>query len=95
MEAAIEVFARRVALVPAVRAVSYASDRAAHLIWTFISQRDKALRRQVYEEELRLMSEFPHFRFDFNVVALDRAERPAFLPDDLQGRLIYYREGSV
>jgi len=90
--AAIYFFARRVATIPDVLAVTYSMDADVHLVWTFIRQRDKAIRRAVYEQELQLMDTFPTFIFDFNVVAIDPTQGRPLLPDDLQGRIVLYRE---
>jgi len=38
------------------------------------------------------MHEFPELTFDFNVVSLDSAEVSGLLPDDLYGRIVFYRE---
>jgi hypothetical protein len=38
------------------------------------------------------MEEAPDTSFDFNVVALDRVEFHSFLADDLQGRILFYRD---
>lgn len=84
-------FARRVSLFPEVVAVSYALDGDVNLIWTFIRQRDKAVRRRVYLEELVLMDQFPGMTFDFNVVSLDETRPALLVADDLQGWLVFYR----
>lgn len=92
IEAAAYLFARRVAGIPEVRAVTCSTEREVYLIWTFIRQRNKAIRREVYQQELQLMNEFPTLTFDFNVIAIDQIEDRPLLPDDLQGRIVFYRE---
>lgn len=92
IEAAAYLFAKRVGGIAEVRAVTYSTDREICLVWTFIAQRNKAIRREVYRQELQLMHEFPTITFDFNVVAVDQIEERPLLPDDLQGRIVFYRE---
>jgi hypothetical protein len=92
VEAAAYLFAKRVARISEVRAVTYATERETYVIWTFIARRNKAVRREAYEQELGLMHEFSAIAFDFNVVALDQIEERPLLPDDLQGRIVFYRE---
>ncbi|MCZ6479115.1 MAG: hypothetical protein O6929_01725 [candidate division NC10 bacterium] len=92
IEFAVQILAKRLARIPDVLAVSYSTDRNIHLVWTFIRQRNKEVRRQVYRQELQLMREFPDITFDFNVVALDQVEERPLLPDDLQGWIVFYRE---
>lgn len=92
IEAASHLFAKRVARTAAVLAVAYSAEGDVYLVWTFISRRAKQIRRRIYEEELRLMHEFPELTFDFNVVSLDSAEVSGLLPDDLYGRIVFYRE---
>lgn len=95
IEAASHLFAKRVARIAAVLAVAYSVEGDVYLVWTFISRRAKHIRRCIYEEELRLMQEFPELTFDFNVVSLDSAEVRGLLPDDLYGRIVFYRESRA
>lgn len=92
IETATYYFAKRVARISEVIVVTYSTEGDIHLIWTFISRRSKEIRRRIYEEELQLMREFRELTFDFNVVALDQVQGQGFLPDDLQGRIVFYRE---
>lgn len=85
-------FAKAVARIPEVLGVSYSLNGRVHIVWTFIGQRNKDVRRRVYGEELRLMEDFPELTFDFNVVAL--AGEGRLLPDDLQGWVVFYRSRS-
>lgn len=89
-QAALE-FARGAQSIPSVVAVSHAKDGNVCLVWTFVRDRNKESRRQVYAYERRLMERYPELLFDFNVVALDRAAG-VLAPDDLQGRLVFYRD---
>lgn len=43
----------------------------------------------IYEKELLLMDKYPDLLFDFNVVQLN-SNTETFIPQDLQGNLIYY-----
>lgn len=92
VEAAAFYFAKRLARISDIIAVTYATEGQVHLVWVFTRRRNKAIRRQVYEEELRLMDEFSDMTFDFNTVAMDQAESRPFLPDDYQGQIVLYRE---
>lgn len=94
IEAAVYRFSKRVGRISELVAVTYSVDRDVCLIWTFIRRRDKLVRRQIYEQELELMREFAEIRFDFNVVALDRTEEQAYLPDDIHGQIVFYRQGA-
>lgn len=94
-ESAIHLLAKRLSQIPDVVAVSYSTDGNVHLIWTFIGQRNKQVRRQVYREELRVMQEFPAATFDFNVVALDQLQERPLLHDDLQGWIVFYRAHAL
>ena len=89
--AAVYRFAKRLQRLPRVKAVTYATEGNVHLVWTFIQERNKALREEIYNEERRLMAEFPDRVFDFNVIALDRLSDRPLLPDDIQGQIVYYR----
>jgi hypothetical protein len=88
---AVYTFAKRLRSREAVKAVAYATEGKVHLLWTFIMRRQKDIRAQVYEEERRLMDEFPDLTFDFNVLSLDRFSSGPLLPDDMQGQFVYYR----
>ena len=88
---AVYTFARRLRAT-AARAVAYATEGPVIFVWTFIPARDKDVRRVIYNEERRLMGEFPGLTFDFNVLSVDRLAGRPFVPDDFQGRLVYYRE---
>lgn len=92
IELALLRFAEGVSAISEVVAVSHAVEGDINRVWTFTRQRDKRVRRQVYLEELNALQEFPRFRFDFNVVSLDDTPALGMLPDDLQGRIVLYRE---
>ena len=94
VEIALSRFAARVAPILDVVAVSHAAEGGVQRLWTFIPRRDKALRRCVYLEEIRLMEEFPDILFDFNVVALEDLPHGALVPDDLQGRIVLFRRNA-
>lgn len=94
VELALSRFAERVAPIPDVVAVSHAVEGGIQRVWTFILRRDKARRRCVYLQEIRLMEEFPDILFDFNVVALEDLPRGRLVPDDLQGRIVLFRRDA-
>jgi len=72
-----------------VRAITYQIEKTIIRVWTFISQRRRAVRQMIYEKELLLMDKYPDLLFDFNVVQLN-SNTETFIPQDLQGNLIYY-----
>lgn len=90
-ELALSDFATSILPLSAVVAVTYAEDHGVHLVWSFIRTRDKSLRKAIYARERALMTKYPDLVFDFNVVALDQADAGALVPDDLQGRVVMYR----
>jgi len=91
VESALVAFAESTLGVPDVIAVTYAKERHSNLVWTFIRQRDRAVRREIYLRERALMTQYPELIFDFNVVALDQSAVGTLVPDDLQGRVVMYR----
>jgi len=90
-DAALLEFGKSVRSIPGVLAVSHAKDHDRNLVWTFITARDKALRKQIYQCERALMARYPNLPFDFNVVALEQRAAGSLVPDDLQGRVVMYR----
>jgi len=84
-------FSKRVAIQKEVVAVNFEMEKEVIRIWTFIGKRDKQVRRSIYTQELELMDAFPSLVFDFNVVSLEDLKSKPFLPADLQGYLIFYR----
>jgi hypothetical protein len=91
VESALAEFSAGVVPVPDVVALTYAKERHAHLVWTFIRRRDKAVRSEIYALERWLMDRYPGLTFDFNVVALEQHPGGTLVPDDLQGRVVMYR----
>jgi hypothetical protein len=91
VEAALREFSARIMSVPDVVAVTYTKERHAHLVWTFIWRRDKAVRSRIYVVERWLMDSYPRLTFDFNVVSLNQQHAGSLVPDDLQGRVVMYR----
>ena len=89
---AVYLFAKRLSGMPELRAVAYSSERGIHLVWTFIERRDKARRQRVYEEERRLMEDFPDLTVDFTIISLDQFYGRPLLPDDVQGQIVFYRQ---
>ena len=89
--AAVYRFARRLQALLPVKAVTFATEGDVHLVWTFILERRKELRARIYDEERRLMADFPDLTFDFNVLTLDGLSNRPLLPDDIQGQIVYYR----
>ena len=94
IESALTSFAAQVAGIPQVEAVAHSIDGDVHLVWTYIKERDKDVRRRIYTLELELMEQYPGISFDFNVVALARVEGQPLLPQDLQSRIVFYRSRS-
>jgi hypothetical protein len=90
-ELALGDFAASILPLTAVVAVTHAEDHGVHLVWSFIRTRDKSLRKEIYARERALMAKYRDLVFDFNVVALDQADAGALVPDDLQGRVVMYR----
>lgn len=90
-DAALLEFVKSVRTIPGVIAVSHAKDHDRNLVWTFITARDKALRKQIYGRERALMARYPDLPFDFNAVALEQRAAGSLIPDDLQGRVVMYR----
>ena len=90
-ELALSDFAASILPLSAVVAVTHAEDHGVHLVWSFIRTRDKALRKEIYSRERALMAKYPDLIFDFTVVALDHADTGTLVPDDLQGRVVMYR----
>lgn len=84
-------FAKKIAMIKEVIALTYEREKEVVRIWTFIEKRDKQVRRNIYNRELELMDAFPTFTFDFNVVSLERLRTKPLIPDDLQGYLVFYR----
>jgi len=84
-------FARAVAAIPGVVAVSHAIEGTVKRVWTFIVRRDKAVRRRVYLAELGLMDAFPDLQFDFNVISLEEAPSRGLVSGGLYGRIVFYR----
>jgi hypothetical protein len=91
VESALADFSAGVVSVPDVVALTYARERHAHLVWTFIRRRDKPVRSKIYALERWLMDRYHGITFDFNVVALDQDQTSSLVPDDLQGRVVMYR----
>lgn len=94
LQSALTDFAASILPLSAVVAVTHAEDHGVHLVWSFIRTRDKALRNAIYTRERELMAKYRDLVFDFNVVALDQADASALVPDDLQGRVVMYRNES-
>jgi len=84
-------FAKKIAMIREVIALTYEKEKEVIRTWTFIEKRDKQVRRNIYKRELELMDAFPTFTFDFNVVSLERLRTKPLIPDDLQGYLVFYR----
>lgn len=84
-------FSKKVAQQKEVVAVTCEAEKEVIRIWTFIKKRDKQVRRSIYTWELELMNSFPDLIFDFNVVSLEASRERPFIPSDLQGYLIFYR----
>lgn len=82
-------FCVNVSAIPQVKAVTYQIENNIVIIWTFISKRDKEVRRLIYEKEMKLMSSYSNTVFDFNVVTISDYS-DTFIPQDLQGTLSYY-----
>lgn len=89
--AILDAFATRVARIAEVEAVSYSTEGAVQRVWTFVLQRDKSIRRQVYQEELHLLTKYPETPFDFNIVTLHQDDDRPPSPGDLPGRIVLYR----
>jgi hypothetical protein len=89
---AVYLFSKRLSTMSELRAVAHSTERGVHLVWSFIDRRDKRSRARIYEEERRLMVEFPDLTFDFNVVSLDQFSGGPFVPDDVQGQIVFYRQ---
>lgn len=75
--------------IHSVRAITYQIEKTIIHVWTFISQRSRAVRQMIYEIELLLMDKYPDLLFDFNTIHLS-SNTEAFIPQDLKGNLIYY-----
>ncbi len=82
-------FCVNVSAIPEIKAVTYQTENDIVIVWTFISKRDKKVRRLIYEREMELMRSYPNIVFDFNVVRANHLE--TFIPQDLQGYLSYYK----
>jgi len=82
-------FCVNVSVIPEIKAVTYQTENGIVIVWTFISKRDKKVRRLIYEREMELMRSYPNIVFDFNVVRANHLE--TFIPQDLQGYLSYYK----
>ena len=91
--AALYRFAKHLRGLHDLRAIAYAHERGIQLVWTFIERRDKTVRRTIYEAERWLMDEFPDLTFDFNVVSLDHHHGGPLLADDVQGSIVFHRQG--
>lgn len=83
-------FCVHVSAIPEVKAVTYQTENDIIIVWTFISKRDKRVRRLIYEREMELMESYPNMIFDFNVVNIANYSE-SFIPQDLQGYLSYYK----
>lgn len=86
---------RAISPIPEAIAVTHAIEGDINRVWTFVKSRDKSVRRRIYLEELRILDSFPEYSFDFNVAAVQDVPGCALLPDDLQGRIVFYREGQL
>jgi hypothetical protein len=84
-------FCVSISTIHEVKAVTYQTENSNVLVWSFISKRDKQVRRLIYEKEMKLMGNYPDMVFDFNVVTISRYSE-TFIPQDLQGYLVYYRD---
>ena len=84
-------FCVSISAIHEVKAVTYQTENNNVLVWSFISKRDKKVRRLIYEKEMKLMQNYPNMVFDFNVVTISSYSE-TFIPQDLQGYLVYYRD---
>jgi len=89
-EHAVYDFSRNTINISEVKAVTFQIENDVIRIWTFISKRDKAVRKAIYMKELDLMDDYPNMIFDFNVVAIRDFSEP-FIPQNLHGSLCFYR----
>ena len=83
-------FAKSVWHINGVVAVTHAVDRNVNLVWTFIKERDKELRRSIYARERALMSQYPGLVFNFHVAAL-RGGASDSLTRDAESRIVLCR----
>lgn len=83
-------FSVEVSKVQEVKAVASHIENDIIRVWTFISKRDKAVRKSIYKKELYLMDKYPEMVFDFNVVSIRNFSGP-FVPQNLHGSLSFYR----
>jgi hypothetical protein len=91
VENAVYAFARKVAGLDFVKAVSWSREDESVHVWTYINQRDREMRRMVYASEFEVMAEFPDVNFDFNVLSLDVLGVGEFQPSAGRGQLVLYR----
>jgi hypothetical protein len=91
VEEAVYRFAKSVWKIPNVVAVSHSQDGDVNLLWTFIRQRDRNLRKSIYACERALMEMYPELVFNFNVGALDQGATLYLIRDDLNGRIVMCR----
>ena len=74
-------FAKQLWMIPEVLAVTHSVDRGINLVWAFLTHRDKATRRRIYEHERGLMAAYPGLVFNFHVAALDQGATRSFMRD--------------
>lgn len=87
-------FSKRIWNLPDVVAVTHALDRGINLIWTFVTKRDKGLRRRIYAQERWLMGEYPDLVFNFHVGALDQGASESTLRDQ-KSRTVMCRQPEL
>lgn len=83
-------FSHNIINISEVKAVTFQIENDVIRVWTFISKRDKAVRKAIYMKELDLMDDYPNMVFDFNVVSIRSFSEP-FIPQNLHGSLSFYR----
>lgn len=68
-EEIVEQFVSDVSKIPQVVRVEVLQDDEGIDIWTFIEERDPAVRTKIHECQFRLLERFPHLGVDFHVVS--------------------------
>ena len=69
IERALDLFVSDVSRIPQVVRVEVLQDGEGIDIWTFIEERDSAVRTKIHESQFRLLERFPHLKVDFHVVS--------------------------
>lgn len=87
---AVYAFSHSISVIPEVKAVTFQIEDEIIRLWTFISKRDKTVRKSIYMKELDLMDTYSGMVFDFNVVSVRSFSEP-FIPQNLHGSLSFYR----